>query len=79
MAAPASQPTETGTGTRQTQLLARMLLAPAVALLFIWMIVPLALTIYFSLLRYNLLDSESAQFVGLENFQYFLTHPAFLA
>ncbi|WP_051334416.1 sugar ABC transporter permease [Bradyrhizobium sp. Ai1a-2] len=79
MAAPALQPTETGTGTRQTQLLARMLLTPAVALLFIWMIVPLGLTIYFSLLRYNLLDSESAQFVGLENFHYFLTDPAFLA
>jgi sorbitol/mannitol transport system permease protein len=61
------------------QLLARMLLTPAVALLFIWMIVPLALTIYFSLLHYNLLDSESAQFVGLENFHYFLTDPAFLA
>jgi sorbitol/mannitol transport system permease protein len=43
------------------------------------MIVPLALTIYFSTLHYNLLDSDSARFVGLENFQYFLTDPAFLA
>jgi sorbitol/mannitol transport system permease protein len=65
--------------TRQTQLLARIMLTPAVALLFVWMIVPLALTIYFSTLRYNLLDAESAQFVGLENFSYFLTDPAFLA
>src|SRR5690349_15895297 len=65
--------------TRQTQLLARTLMTPAVALLFIWMIVPLALTIYFSTLHYNLLDPESGQFVGLENFQYFLTDPAFLA
>jgi len=48
-------------------------------LLFIWMIVPLALTIYFSTLHYNLLDPESGQFVGLENFEYFLTDPAFLA
>jgi sorbitol/mannitol transport system permease protein len=54
-------------------------MTPAVALLFIWMIVPLALTIYFSTLHYNLLDPESGQFVGLENFQYFLTDPAFLA
>ena len=45
--------------TRQTQLLARTLMTPAVALLFIWMIVPLALTIYFSTLHYNLLDPES--------------------
>lgn len=65
--------------TRQTQLLARTLLTPAVALLFIWMIVPLALTIYFSTLHYNLLDPGSEVFVGLENFRYFLTDPAFLA
>jgi len=65
--------------TRQTQLLARTLMTPAVALLFIWMIVPLALTIYFSTLHYNLLDPESGQFVGFENFEYFLTDPAFLA
>ena len=65
--------------TQQTQLLARTLLTPAVALLFIWMIVPLALTIYFATLRYNLLDPGSESFVGLENFRYFLTDPAFLA
>jgi hypothetical protein len=33
--------------TQQTQVLGRALLTPAVALLFIWMIVPLAMTIYF--------------------------------
>jgi sorbitol/mannitol transport system permease protein len=66
-------------GTRQTQVLARSLMTPAVALLLIWMIVPLALTIYFSTLHYNLLDPESGQFVGFENFRYFLTDPAFLA
>ena len=65
--------------TQQTQLLARTLLTPAVALLFIWMIVPLALTIYFATLHYNLLDPGSESFVGLENFRYFLTDPAFLA
>lgn len=65
--------------TQQTQGLARMLLAPAVILLFIWMIVPLALTVYFSTLRYSLLDPGAERFVGLENFQYFLTDPAFLA
>ncbi|MBV8926655.1 MAG: sugar ABC transporter permease [Bradyrhizobium sp.] len=65
--------------TRQTQVLARALMTPAVALLFIWMIVPLALTIYFSTLHYNLLDPESGQFVAFENFEYFLSDPAFLA
>jgi sorbitol/mannitol transport system permease protein len=70
---------ETGMATRQTQLLARTLMTPAVALLLFWMIVPLALTIYFSTLHYNLLDAESGQFVGIENFRYFLTDPAFFA
>src|ERR1700747_3853074 len=65
--------------TKQTQLLCRSLLTPAVGLLFVWMIVPLALTIYFSTLHYSLLDPGSEQFVGLENFRYFLTDPAFLA
>jgi sorbitol/mannitol transport system permease protein len=65
--------------TRETQFLARSLLTPAVGLLFIWMIVPLALTLYFSTLHYSLLDPGSEQFVGLENFRYFLTDPAFLA
>ena len=65
--------------TRQTQILARTLLSPAVILLFIWMIVPLALTIYFSTLHYSLLDPGSESFVGLDNFRYFLTDPAFIA
>jgi sorbitol/mannitol transport system permease protein len=65
--------------TQQTQILARGLLTPAVALLLVWMIVPLAMTIYFSSLHYSLLDPGSETFVGLDNFRYFLTDPAFLA
>src|SRR5450631_2884207 len=64
--------------TQQTQVLARGLLTPAVALLLVWMIVPLAMTIYFSSLHYNLLDPGTESFVGLDNFRYFLTDPAFL-
>jgi sorbitol/mannitol transport system permease protein len=70
---------EAAMATRQTRLLARSLLTPAVVLLFIWMIVPLVMTIYFSTLHYSLLDPGSEGFVGLENFRYFLTDPAFLA
>ena len=65
--------------TQQTQVLGRALLSPAVLLLFIWMIVPLAMTIYFSTLHYSLLDPETKSFVGLENYRYFLTDPAFLS
>jgi len=55
------------------------MLAPAVALLFVWMIVPLAMTIYFSSLNYNLLNPGVESFAGLDNYYYFLTDPAFLA
>lgn len=65
--------------TQQTQALGRMLLTPAVVLLLIWMIVPLAMTIYFSLLNYSLLSPGTERFVGLDNYYYFLTDPAFLA
>src|SRR5436190_22731158 len=64
--------------TQQTQVLGRALLIPAVALLSIWMIVPLAMTIYFSTLHYSLLDPGTESFVVLENCRYFLTDPAFL-
>jgi sorbitol/mannitol transport system permease protein len=65
--------------TEDTRGVGRLLLAPAVALLFVWMAVPLAMTIYFSSLRYNLLNPGMERFVGLENFYYFLTDPAFIA
>src|SRR3979490_1781449 len=72
------KPKETALATEQTQVLGRALLAAAVALLFIWMIVPLAMTIYFSTPHHRLLDPGRESFVGLENFRYFLTDPAFL-
>ncbi|MBV9568532.1 MAG: sugar ABC transporter permease [Hyphomicrobiales bacterium] len=65
--------------TEQTRGLGRLLITPAVAALFIWMIVPLVMTIYFSTLDYNLLNPGTEAFVGLENYFYFLTDPAFLA
>jgi sorbitol/mannitol transport system permease protein len=63
--------------TQQTRTLGRVLIAPAVALLFVWMIVPLAMTIYFSLQYKNLLNPGEESFAGLDNFVYFLTDPAF--
>ena len=65
--------------TRQTSYIARFMLAPSIILLFLWMIVPLGMTIWFSLLRYNLLDPGSETFVGLLNYRFFLTDPAFFA
>ena len=64
--------------TQQTQKLARFLIAPSIILLLVWMIVPLAMTLWFSMLNYNLLSSDKS-FIGLGNFRYFLGAPAFFA
>ncbi|WP_238148624.1 carbohydrate ABC transporter permease [Xanthomonas campestris] len=64
--------------THQTQKLARFLIAPSIVLLLAWMIVPLAMTVWFSTLNYNLLTPEKT-FVGLGNYRYFLGNPAFLS
>ena len=55
----------------------RLLLAPAVITLFLWMIVPLVMTIYFSLIRYNLMQPDQTGFAGLDNFEFFVTDPSF--
>lgn len=63
--------------TLHTRSHARLMMAPSVLLLLGWMIVPLAMTIYFSFLRYNLLMPGMEENVGFLNYQYFLTDPAF--
>ena len=65
--------------TTHTKSLARAMMAPAVIVLLIWMIVPLAMTLYFSTLNYTLYNPFSTPFVGFENYSYFLTDPTFLA
>ncbi|HEY2976582.1 MAG TPA: sugar ABC transporter permease, partial [Burkholderiaceae bacterium] len=52
-------------------------MAPAVLTLFLWMIVPLVMTIYFSLIRYNLMQPENTGFIGLLNYRFFVTDPSF--
>ena len=64
--------------TTQTKSVARLMMAPSVIVLFIWMIVPLVLTLYFSTLRYGFYNPETP-FVGFENYTYFLTDPRFLS
>jgi polyol transport system permease protein len=64
--------------TRQTRTLARFMMAPSVIILFVWMIVPLVLTLYFSVQRYNLQHPERAGFVWFRNYYFFLTDPAFV-
>ena len=57
--------------------LAKLLQAPSVVMLFLWMVVPLGMTIYFSTSRYNLLYPERTGFAGASNYEFFLTDPAF--
>ena len=78
--------------TQQSRVLGRMAVAPSVIALFLWMIVPLAMTLWFSFLRYNLLDPNPACtlldpgalldkanrcLAGARNYYYFLTDPSF--
>jgi sorbitol/mannitol transport system permease protein len=51
------------------------LLAPAVGLLLIWMIVPLAMTLWFSFQRYNLLNPLITGFAGFNNYKFLLQNP----
>jgi sorbitol/mannitol transport system permease protein len=60
------------------RLLPRLLMAPALATLFLWMIVPLVMSIHFSFIRYNLMQPEQSGFIGLDNFEYFVTDPSFV-
>ncbi|MGA2043363.1 MAG: sugar ABC transporter permease [Roseiarcus sp.] len=65
--------------TQQTTTAGRVLVAPSVILLFLWMIVPLVMTLYFSALHYNLLDPDNVSFIGLQNYRDFLSDPSFIS
>ncbi len=65
--------------TQHSRAAARLLVAPSVVLLFLWMIVPLALTVWFSFERFNLLMPATREWIGLTNYRFFLTDPAFFA
>ena len=56
----------------------RPLVWPSVAALLVWMIVPLALTLYFSLRNYNLTDPTVTGWAGLGNYTYLLTDDSFI-
>jgi sorbitol/mannitol transport system permease protein len=51
------------------------LVAPAVALLLIWMIVPLAMTLWFSFRRYNLLNPMLHGWAGVNNYKFLFHNP----
>ena len=64
---------------RKTSRINRFMVSPSVLVLALWMVIPLSMTIYFSVIRYNLLYHGDNEFVGLENFQFFVTDFGFMA
>lgn len=68
-----------------SRLIPRLLQAPAVALLLVWMIVPLSMTVFFSLIRYVLNSANRPEWTnpslsnwrGLGNYQYVLENDDF--
>jgi sorbitol/mannitol transport system permease protein len=63
--------------TENTRFSARLMVAPSVVLLFIWMIVPLGMTLWFSFRFYRLLTPERTGWVGFNNYLWFLNSPDF--
>ena len=63
--------------TQTSRAAARLMITPAVLALFFWMAVPLAMTLYFSFRRYNLLSPGQTGFAGWDNYYYFVRNPAF--
>lgn len=52
------------------------MLSPSVVVLLAWMLIPLAMTLWFSAERYNLLDPWLKAFAGLSNYADLITHRA---
>ncbi len=67
--------------TKQSRSAARMMMAPAVFLLLVWMLVPLSMTLFFSFKKYLPLRGDSLEngldWVGFENYVRFVTSSSF--
>jgi sorbitol/mannitol transport system permease protein len=55
----------------------RLLMWPSVIPLLLWMIVPLAFTIYFSFIRYNLLNPANTGFAAFQNYEFLVGDASF--
>jgi len=63
--------------TQHSRSAARMMMTPAVFLLLVWMLVPLSMTLWFSVRRFLPLRGGDQGFVGLENYIRFISSSAF--
>lgn len=63
--------------TQSSRLASRLMVAPSVIVLFIWMIVPLAMTLWFSFRIYRLLSPERSGWTGFTHYKWFFSSPDF--
>ncbi len=73
---PRSTPPASAAAESSRKLPTLALVAPSVVVLLLWMIVPLAMAIWFAFQRYNLLVPDNREFVGFGNFTFILSDPA---
>jgi sorbitol/mannitol transport system permease protein len=62
---------------RRRQSIAALLLAPSVIVLALGSVVPLLMTLWFSVQHYNLINPDLRGFAGAENYRFLITDPAF--
>ncbi len=63
--------------TKQSRSAARLMMAPAVFLLLVWMLVPLAMTLWFSFRKFLPLRGGDLGFVGFDNYVRFISSSSF--
>src|ERR1700722_12001087 len=68
---------EAKTSTGLLRKVGSLLLLPSVIVLLAWMIIPLAMPLWCSILYYNLIDPTTTGFAGLDNYRYLVTDPDF--
>ena len=74
---PVGAPVGTPASDDKPNRLLGLLELPSVGALFLWMIVPLGLTVFYSFIRYSLLNPDISGFAGFENYQYLIEDEAF--
>jgi len=64
--------------TQQSKAAARLMIAPAVFVLLVWMLVPLCMTLYFSFADYRPMRGVFETWIGFSNYESFVTSSSFL-
>ena len=55
----------------------KLILTPTIAVLLLWIVIPLSLTIYYSFQNYNMLDGSPTGYTGWMNYEFFIFDEAF--